>query len=824
MRERANDSSGLKPSQAESVIGVSYVAGQLAQSLHAAAANPDPALQERAAARAKRFLSVLKHLAAGALRVGQRQPFADTPTWVTPEVMRGGFASGEYAAGGELRVHEMDLAKRIGTWPASPRNELNGHHLTSEGLAKLGELLASRNYRVDVPEEGALLAVRWLIDRHEYATAASLIETIEPYFDRLRFYPRPAEPPIEEPIVGIETPVLARSAHSLADGLRKKEPSKSVETMREHYEVWAPLTDALVALVLETVDGEPPRFVGEGAGRSVAGGMPFTRLPHDFAGRRAALLADIAAARMRHRYCQRVHRDSEVLGMLTGALQAFSDLDAHDFPRLAARVRHRLAGFVAAHGVPGSDAHRALRTSQVAGPSHGRIARIVAERLTALVHPGEGLTRQDAAAAIQPINAAEQSETVPAGTAVPKHLVARLATVEEAPLASLLERGVVGSGEVLAMLLPQLTGPALATRFADVPARTLYVASYRAFRKRRSLLLLWLQHQVRFSELPWIAALEACADADPLPAVEETLRQLAALAITAFPETITPNKLVSELSALAKVARPQIQSSLTSTDQARSPWLPLVEEVASDIFMGTFSAKYLRAAQVAAVLLRSLPGGSVYCRYYGLDCERVLAMERLEVSWDVKTCPDFDAYCLELAALPPGGSPRARNGAIIEQAAILTTHNLAVLIDGLSLQSVLAARWEDLAERSIVSVLDRLERRVIPESINRIQRMRASKTLAFGWRQAIFFLSFLEPSAQASMLAKFKALLAKRSLTAQERFAPVFAGLERAVAGEILPREASHREIEGCRRLLGWTLETPFLLTTTRKDHLGSRC
>ncbi len=669
-----------------------------------------------------------------------------------------------------------------------------------------------------MPEEGALLTVRWLLERHEHATAATLIETVEPFFDRLRFYPRPAEPPLAEPTVGIETPVLARSAHSLAEGLQKKEPSKDVETMREHYEVWAPRTDALVALVLETVGGEPPRFEGEGPARSIAGGVPFTRLPQDFEVRRAALLADVAAARLRHQRCQRVHRDSELLGLLTSTLESLPRLEAGDRARWAARVRHRLAGFVTAHGVPGSHAHRALRASQVAGPSHGRIARVLAERLTALAQPGEGLTREAAAEATQPITIKEQRETVPAGTHVPPHLVARLVAVKEAPLGTLLERGVVGSGEVFATLLPQLTGPALAMRFTDASARTLYAASYRAVRQRRSLLLLWLQHQVRFSELPWIAALEACADADPLPAAEETLRQLAAFAITAFPETITPNKLASELAALAKVARPQVASSQTDADEDARPWLPLVEEVASDIFMGTFSVKFLRAAQVAVTLLRSLPGGALYSRYYGLDGERVLAMDRLEEKWRVKTCPDFDAYCLELAALPSGGNPRARNGAMIEQAAILTTHNLAVLVNGLRLQPLLEARWEGLAERALVSVLDRLERRVIPESIHRTQRMRASKTLAFAWRQVIFFLSFLEPPAQAAFVAKGKTLLAARTPTARERFAPVLAGLERAVAGDVLPKEASHREVAGCRRLLGWTVETPFLMGVTRND------
>ena len=36
----------------------------------------------------------------------------------------------------------------------------------------------------------------------------------------------------------------------------------------------------------------------------------------------------------------------------------------------------------------------------------------------------------------------------------------------------------------------------------------LYGQAYAAFRRRRSLLLLNLEHQVRFDELPWIAALQ----------------------------------------------------------------------------------------------------------------------------------------------------------------------------------------------------------------------------------------------------------------------------------------------------------------------------
>jgi hypothetical protein len=619
-----------------------------------------------------------------------------------------------------------------------------------------------------------------------------LLETIEPFFDRLRFYPRVSTAPLKESVVGIETPVLARPAHTLAETFAKKTPSRDVETMREALEVWAPLTDALVSLVLETMTEDG---VWSPTNEDVArGAMPFTYDVPGWRERRVALLDRIAVAARAHTRCKRVHRPNEVFGMLEAALEAWPDVSRGD----RARVWHRVEGFVAAYGVPGSSRHRALRASQTVGPSHAAIAHVLSARLTHATGEGEGLSSEDARAVVSPITASEARSTVRAGTEIPEHLVRRVETTEEAPLATHVARGVVRSGEVLATLLPQLTGPALATRFDDARARALYVASYRAFRQRRSLLLLWLQHQVRFGELPWIAALEARADRDPREAVEETLAQLAAFAIESFPGTITPNKLVSELSALAAVARPP------SGEAHERPWLPLVEEIAADIFMGTFSIKFLRATQIAA---RALGNGSLYARYFGLDLDRVLAMETVVEQWSVKTCPEFDAYCLELADLPSGGNPRARSGAMIEQASILSTHNLAVLVSVLGLEARLADRWSALAEAALGSALDRLERRVLRENVPRIQRMRASKTLAFAWRQMLFFASRLDAAALAAFVSKAEDDLAARTPLARERFAPVMQGLRVVARGERLTKDTPN-----VRRLLGWSVGTPFLM------------
>jgi hypothetical protein len=60
---------------------------------------------------------------------------------------------------------------------------------------------------------------------------------------------------------------------------------------------------------------------------------------------------------------------------------------------------------------------------------------------------------------------------------------------------------VIRSGDVLARVLPQVTAQHLAAGIADPVAAALYARTYAAFRRRRSLLLLDLQHQVAFGEV-----------------------------------------------------------------------------------------------------------------------------------------------------------------------------------------------------------------------------------------------------------------------------------------------------------------------------------
>ena len=122
-------------------------------------------------------------------------------------------------------------------------------------------------------------------------------------------------------------------------------------------------------------------------------------------------------------------------------------------------------------------------------------------------------------------------------------------------------------------------------------------ANYEAFRRRRSLLLLNLEHQVTVDELPWVRAVARWRGPDA--GAREAFVRLGELALDAFPATPLPNPLIAELDTLAREAELD---------------LPFTEELAADIFMGRFSPKFARAAQLAGQLLEGTPYAERYFR------------------------------------------------------------------------------------------------------------------------------------------------------------------------------------------------------------------
>lgn len=757
--------------------GSGYAAGQLWAAQLTAATHLDPGTRRRAGERALRWASVLDGIAEGRIAVGSRTPVAGLPAWVTPEVVRGGFATGSAAAGGPLTPAETTIAARAGV--LARREDVFAYCLSTDGVAGLGAVLDSGAYAIDVPEEGALLAVAWLARAGDVDGALDVLDAILPFAGRLRFVPRPVAGPRPDPSV-----VWRESAGDVGTAVARRRPHPRVETMREALTVWNPFADELLALWLSTDDRVAAVDAGD---RAVDAGDRVVAVDAvadpDWRGRAVALLDRYRVLAAAHTLCGKHRNPKENLAILRAATQ--DALDGTLTPRAYGLLRTAVTGMVRRRGLPGSPRHGAVRAAQSANaavPSYHAVARVLVARLAALPQD-TGIVDVDAL--LRPVSAAEATPAAPEGAAVPDTFRRVLGRALAGTVEELVAARVVPSAEVLAGLVPQIAAATTAAPYRDDALRTLMAALYRAFRNRRSLLLLNLSSQVRLDELPWVRALarHRTADDRTRDTAGDTLRRLGELALDGFPATLLPNPFVRELAALSREAGLDL------------PW---VEELAADIFEGRFAAKFLTAAKVAAGLL----DGSVYARYYGIDYRAVVAIPTpARPTRGVPTSAEFDALCQERAVTPSRDSRRARwsvaaNGVVIEQAQILTTHNLATLAGPVGAQP--ATTWTRLAVRAFHTAADLAGR--LPANPRPLPMI---KDVAYAWRHFVFFLS-LPGVAADELVGSLQDRLAERPVPVQVRLGPALGGVAHAVAGGVFDADGTagaHR-----RRLLGWTL------------------
>lgn len=769
-----------------------YAFGRLLRAIETAERHADPATRQRALAKVDAWRAVLEGMASGSLTIGSRTPVEQTPPWVTLEVAHGGFATGRYVAESALLEHEVERIEALppDTPGRTARERLNLFFLSDDGQRELVERVVHRTYAVDVPEEGALATVAWLLHLGHETEALELVATLRPLMHRLRFYPRPLASPRSA-----GTLVHVATAGEVAARLWDTTLDPRVSAMNEALRVWNPLYDRLVALWLDTVEGDPPSLERSADGTlvrrddgqpMVAGGWPCRRWPSDWSERRELWLADYRVAREEHALAGKHRHPKSNFAILREALERCpSDAQALS-PRDVGRIRHSLAGTVARHGTPESETRVRLRATQAAAaarPMHGDIACVVAARLGRYpaAEPLSSLAAIEA-----PVEEGE-SERVEGGVPIPRRLLAKAERALEASLEELLERGVLGSSESLALVLPQVTAGVVAAGITDPASRELYAQVYAAFRRRRSLLLLHLEHQVQVDELPWVGALEPLRRGGVAieDAAGDALRDVTRAALFSFPQTILPNRLVRELGALAEQARLD---------------LPLVEEVAADIFMGTFTTKWGRAAELAA---RSLHG-TLYARYY--DLPEGWTASTPTKRWGKPIDERFAELCRARAAeAGSGGSGVAQNGAILEQSQILTTHDLAVLVEGLGLREEVADRAPDLARRALRWAV----RRLVDRPPEYQSRLRAIKNAAYAWRQAIFFLSLADVGTQHRVIAEIDPSPVPADQRA--RFDLALNGLRRVAEGAHF--DTLGQMPEG-RRFLGWSRGGHWLLSS----------
>jgi hypothetical protein len=746
-----------------SSIDSGFAAFQLARALTASMANTDPAARERAAKRIASWEKILDHLFARSASYGSRTPIDNVPAWATLEVMKGGFATGSLLAGGPLEPYERQLLERIpAAGQATERLALNTYFLTDAGLAELQDWLRSGHYDVRVPEEGALLAVAWLADNGHSDAARDIVEAIAPFFSTLRFYPVPSYRPHRfGPRVHVEDVGAVRRR------IAAIRPNRRVVAQKRAVEVWAPLHDRAVSLFAETM--------GEDF-------WPCQSRPPDWSMRAGDLLADYAvlyaAGDVPSKYRKAGSHYVQLHDFLRRCATSFDTLTGRE----AGRIRHILKCSIEKRGMPAAPSSHAYRRRQldaVRAPLYKDIARIVEGRLEA--YPaGEGLDHIEPLQ--QPVSSDESSGAVPAGTTIPQHIARKLERCMNETTDLLVRRGLISSGEVLAKVLPQLTSGLRSLGIADPALRGLYAAVYRAFSRRRSLLLLNLESQVRIEELPWVAAINRLRsdNLSSRAAARQALEATVLLALEFFPHAILPNKLVRELGALA---------AGSGID------LPLVDELAADIFMGEFGPKFLDAAQLAGKLLR----GSLYAAYYRIDYDAIAMLGSVPpgaIRWPWQEKPakglDFAELCAARAGVGPGSRRPATNGMIIEQQQILTTQNLAPLILRLELREQLQGRLPDMA-RSCFKWICARNQMQLDGWHGRLVRV---KNTAYAWRQMIFFLSLLPAQEVQAFLGWAEEFQARQSPAWQRRLRPAFDGLKMAADG-VAPT--------GVGPLLGWS-------------------
>lgn len=750
-----------------------YALGQLGRAFLTATTHEDPDVRRRADQRAQRWAQAMEQMADGRVDVGSRVPVRGLPGWVTLEVLRGGFATGGALAEVPLQADEAALARRLGIPVA--RRLIFGHFLTDAGLQELYGLLDSGAYRVEIPEDAVLLTIAWLVRAGDRAAALDLLDEVSPFAEKLRLAPKAADAPTSPP-----DHVFRITAGEAADALRTRKPNPRVEAEREALAVWNPFSDRVLSLWLQQYRDGQVSLDGGAAWRDNA----------------SALVDEYDRLATAHTLCTKHSKPKENLAILLRALRAVGrgeDLPSRDI----GLVRCAIEAQVAKRGRPESEEHAALREQQrvvAAAPAYSQLAALAAERVSSL-DSTEGIEEPEAF--FGNVTPEEEAQSgVAEGSAMPRVVPRVLTRAHSAPIEDLLEEGVVPSAEVLAALVPRISASVVASGFADPALARLAAANYRAFRRRRSLLLVNLDKQIQITELPWVRAVAAHSHATTDEAMA-VARRVGALALDHFPATILPNPLVQELHHLLSAAGHDI---------------PLVEELAADIFMGRFSDKFRRAAQVAAPVIE----GTLYARYYGIDTAQILSLvepvkPQASSGWTWRrvrpTAPGlaFGDLCWARAGRTPDGEwSVATSGTIIEQSQILTTHNLAALV---SIGVRPTRSWIDLARDAI----DRTG--ALLEVASRQRRpLPTVKDAAYAWRQAIFFLSVADP-------AETQALLSDNSLTSSAP--PVMNDL---VGG--LHQVAVGRPGDGGRSpFLGWTVGRHWILDTIghNPDLLTSR-
>lgn len=769
---------------------------------------------------------VVENMTSGFVAVGSRAPLAKMPVWVTPEVAPGGFATGVLRAGGDLAAYERVVADEARTQGYSTSQNdntdstraarLSANRFLIEhelGVEKLREMLRSHKYRVTVPEEGCLLVFAWLCENGHAAEAQELLEKVTPLFDQLRFHAEPRDEPEDTSRVSVESPfnIKQKLQERLADLSRTDIDSLAAHALEPRLERWYRVREEILKLWMQTLDepASPPNGVWTSKEREFMFTSDNTRqcrrYPTDWSSTKQAFvfgsdcswpcqqypahwnqeaarvialyetdLPNIRAKRL-DKYTRMIRSAKKVLASGPQALTGSE----------VSWIRFGLASVNAKRGLPDSAVYRkwldvlvSARARWIQAMKTDRdLYAYAIERLTTaaqMVASRENelkpsLSEDEARALSDQIAAAFSNHR---GTSTICALIDRTVGMD---LEQVFGSGRFKSLEMVAQILPAFTGTIRTNAIPDPDLRYLYHQILIAFAARRSLLLLNYASQVRVTELPWISVVDALLAAGTAgdeverikAATTNFCRAITVNALKCFGETPLCNPFIAELKPL--VVQAQLEPCY------------LTEEIAADIFMGSFVDKFARAYEVAQEFLK----GTKYQAYYAI---REPDATPLDSKGFIQLCSSRAGVPMyETTSLLGGVGYEwsiTTNGKLIEQGQILTTHNLAALFVALNLH-------ESLDALDVPAILQRCWKEVMrlaalmEESTEIDWRIRGQwrRYIGYSWRQMLFFFAVLEKFAPESFAHELEAMKTETASMKNDEYRAHFATLADVLSG-----------------------------------------
>ena len=796
---------------------------------------------------------------------GSRRP-TEYPTWVTLEVAHGGFATGRAMAS-----FEMDAARSGDLTP--PRS--NESFLTPSGMEELVGMLDSGCYRTTYPEHSALLAFAQLVRSGDATSARQLLHEIAPYFLEIRFYPKATSKPsaIDDLRVGVATTsdlpkTLGRVRARSLDGTR----AKRMALQRDACDMYEPIqAEAVKLLLLSTgspLDCDNPSWeddnqllstVDSGLREAIGALVTrFTKLSEysvtksettsrwelvTYYEGEQKLTTFKNVEDTNKMYPFKVGRHTKARSSTRLFVEALATAVAppESAESLSNAEKHklgnRLRSVIAKRGVIGGNRHDAVYRKQVELSS--AVADPVPVFVDAATKETEAcssdlyITERDLPLVQSKIvqrvkddckgffandewdqyRARRQFHDYRNITApIPSSVEKALSRTTARSLSEHVACGAVVSAEGIARCVSELFAAASANTLQDPVLRRLHYSTMSAFNRRRSLLLVNLERQVRVHELPWVAAIaqinvkggegetQEKESVNETSAVVDTVRTAAQVWLASFPQTSVPNNFLRAIQnvMLPRKPTPQLDSPVECDgddhdDDLEAPRedLPislspenkfgvprLLKELATDLFMGEFTQSFPLSTLETAKALR----GTTYERYYNLGEVYSSYISAAEALIAAKGTQHYLSKLLLEAATSAKalwGSKEDANtnftissGRTLEAVMVLSSHNLLQFYEWLQLDGAV----DNVSSACTVwaYIVDRF---IHPPG----RHTRGYKQVAYAWRQLLFFVSIEEVRLRrlgfdeqhfASLMNDFCAVMEQRvaqSLEAKKR-------------------------------------------------------